>query len=85
LNTLKSLREAIKQQHRGLLTLAAQGQHASSQVRKSSDSLLECGFQGINHPPYSPDLAPSDFSVQMSEETFCVEVNFQVTHIQEDV
>ena len=25
--------------------------------------VAECGFQLLNHPPYSPDLAPSDFAL----------------------
>ena len=24
-------------------------------------ALKECGFEELSHPPYSPDLAPSDF------------------------
>jgi len=24
-------------------------------------AVLECGFEEMSHPPYSPDLAPSDY------------------------
>jgi histone-lysine N-methyltransferase SETMAR len=27
---------------------------------KSQAAIQQCGFQQLNHPPYSPDLAPSD-------------------------
>ena len=26
-------------------------------------AIWDCGFKLLNHPPYSPDLAPSDFHV----------------------
>ena len=28
---------------------------------KSQAAIQQCGFQQRNHPPYSPDLAPSDY------------------------
>ena len=28
---------------------------------KSQATIQQCGFQQLNHPPYSPDLAPSDY------------------------
>ena len=28
---------------------------------KSQAAIQRCGFQQLNHPPYSPDLAPSDY------------------------
>jgi len=28
---------------------------------ESQDATQQCGFQQLNHPPYSPDLAPSDY------------------------
>jgi histone-lysine N-methyltransferase SETMAR len=28
---------------------------------KSQAVIQQCGFQQLNHPPYSPDLAPSDY------------------------
>jgi hypothetical protein len=30
---------------------------------KSQAAIRQCGFQQLNHPPYSPDLAPSDYFV----------------------
>ena len=28
---------------------------------KSQAAIQQCGFQQLNNPPYSPDLAPSDY------------------------
>src|SRR5215470_16123851 len=28
---------------------------------KAQAAIQQCGFQQLNHPPYSPDLAPSDY------------------------
>ena len=28
---------------------------------KSQAAIQQCGFQQLYHPPYSPDLAPSDY------------------------
>ena len=28
---------------------------------KSQAAIQQCGFQQLNHPTYSPDLAPSDY------------------------
>ena len=28
---------------------------------KSQAAIWQCGFQQLNYPPYSPDLAPSDY------------------------
>ena len=28
---------------------------------KSQAAIQQCGFQQLSHPPYSPDLAPSDY------------------------
>lgn len=30
-------------------------------ARIAKAAVRECGFEEINHPPYSPDLAPSDY------------------------
>jgi len=33
---------------------------------KSQAAIRQCGFQQLNHPPYSPDLAPSDYFLFLS-------------------
>lgn len=63
-NTLKALREAIKEKRRGKLTSNVLLLHDNAPVHmceKAQTAIRDCGFQQLNHPPYSPDLAPSDY------------------------
>uniref|UniRef100_A0A8D2LHA0 Mariner Mos1 transposase n=1 Tax=Varanus komodoensis TaxID=61221 RepID=A0A8D2LHA0_VARKO len=62
--TLRNLREAIKEKRRGKLTAGVLLLHDNAPihtVRVSKAGVQDCGFEEINHPPYSPDLAPSDY------------------------
>lgn len=61
---LRQLREQIKKKRRGKLSrgvwlLQDNAPAHTSQVAIAAAS--ECGFRILPHPPYSPDLAPSDF------------------------
>lgn len=61
---LGNLREKIKQKRRGnlskgILLLQDNAPAHTSQIGVNAAS--ECGFEILPHPPYSPDLAPSDF------------------------
>jgi histone-lysine N-methyltransferase SETMAR len=63
-NLLQQLREAIKTKRRGklgkgILLLQDNAPVHTALVAKSA--ARSCGFQLLPHPPYSPDLAPSDF------------------------
>ena len=63
-NQLQLLKEAIKEKRRGKLSKGILMLHDNAPVhrsRKSMAALRDCGFEEINHPPYSPDLAPSDY------------------------
>ena len=58
------LREAIKQKRRGKLSLGVWLLRDNAPVHKSTvaqQALRDCGFVQLNHPAYSPDLAPSDY------------------------
>jgi histone-lysine N-methyltransferase SETMAR len=58
------LREAIKEKRRGKLSAGVLLLHDNTPVHMSAKSLAairQCEFQQLNHPPYSPDLAPSDY------------------------
>ncbi|CAH2105734.1 unnamed protein product [Euphydryas editha] len=60
---LERLKEAIKQKRRGKLTKGVLLLHDNAPVHKSRvalPALLKVGFDILNHPPYSPDLAQSD-------------------------
>lgn len=61
---LERLREAIKEKRRGKLSRGVLLLHDNAPVHKSRVALAalhKVGFDILNHPPYSPDLAPSDY------------------------
>ncbi|XP_046354018.2 histone-lysine N-methyltransferase SETMAR-like [Haliotis rufescens] len=61
---MKKLPNAIKEKQRGMLTAGVLLLHDNAPVHKSrvaQAAIRECKFEHLNHPPYSPDLAPSDY------------------------
>ena len=61
---IRKLRAAIKQKRRGKLShgvLLHQDNAPAHMSAVARAAIRECGFQLLNHPPYSPDLAPSDY------------------------
>lgn len=61
---LDNLRVEIKKKRRGKLTKGVIFHQDNAPAHKSAvvmAKIHECGFQLAEHPPYSPDLAPSDF------------------------
>ncbi|MCU7903102.1 MAG: transposase [Candidatus Thiodiazotropha sp. (ex Lucinoma aequizonata)] len=61
---MKQLRSNIKAKRRGKLTKGVLFHQDNAPAHKSvvaMAALHDCGFELIGHPPYSPDLAPSDF------------------------
>lgn len=63
-NILHQLKEAIKIKRRGKLTkgvLLLQDNAPVHKAKIAMDALASCGFEELHHPPYSPDLAPSDY------------------------
>ena len=61
---LGHLRDSIRQKRRGKLTRGVLLLHDNAPVhkaRRAQAALKDCGFEQLNHPPYSPDLAPSDY------------------------
>lgn len=63
-STLHNLREEIKKKRRGKLAAGVLLLHDNAPVhtaRVSKAAARDCGFEEIQHPPYSPDLAPSDY------------------------
>lgn len=62
--TLKRLRRAIQNKRRGKLSsgIVLLHDNARPHTARTSKELLEnFGWELFDHPPYSPDLAPSDF------------------------
>ena len=61
---LRKLRDAIKEKRRGKLTQISLLLHDSASAHRSQvgqAAVVECGFEEMRHPSYSPDLAPSDY------------------------
>ena len=61
---LRELRQAIKSKRPGKLTKGALLHQDNAPAHKSlvaMSAVHDCGFELIDHPPYSPDLAPSDY------------------------
>jgi histone-lysine N-methyltransferase SETMAR len=60
------LRPAIKSKRRGLLIIGVLLQHDNPRLhnaRSTVATIQDLSFECLPHPPYSPDLAPSDFHV----------------------
>lgn len=63
---LGQLRQAIVKKRRGRITRGIRLLHDNAPAHTSNvaqAAIATCGFQLLNHPPYSPDVAPSDFHV----------------------
>lgn len=61
---IRRLREAIKEKRRGKLrakVLFHQDNAPAHKAEVAMTAIREAGFELVEHPPYSPDLAPSDF------------------------
>ena len=56
---LKWLRQEVARKTRGVLLLQDNAPGNLSQVAMTVAT--ECGFEILPHPPYSPDMTPSDF------------------------
>ncbi len=63
-NLLQKLRDAIKTKRRGMLTkgvLLLQDNASSHTAVATTTFAAQCGYHILDHPAYSPDLAPSDY------------------------
>lgn len=61
---LRRLRDAVKEKRRGKLSKGVLILHDNAPAHSSQlaqQAIRECNFTQLPHPPYSPDLAPSDF------------------------
>ncbi|XP_048483622.1 histone-lysine N-methyltransferase SETMAR-like [Plutella xylostella] len=61
---LQKLKEAIKEKRRGKWSRGVLLLHDNAPVHKchtATAALFNCGYESLIHPPYSPDLAPSDY------------------------
>ena len=63
-NLIRQLQEKVKKKQRGKLSLGGLFHQDNAPAHKSTVALAaihDCGFQLVEHPPCSPDLAPSDY------------------------
>ena len=61
---LRRLRQEIARRRRGKLTrgvLLLQDNAPAHTSQVAMTAWTECGFEILSHPPYSPDMASSDF------------------------
>ncbi|KAJ4428145.1 hypothetical protein ANN_24159 [Periplaneta americana] len=71
--TLRKLRRAIQNKRRGMLTAGVVLLHDNGRPHtawRTAAVLTEFGWELFDHPPYSPDLAPSDFHVFLHLKKF---------------
>ena len=72
--TLQKLRWAIQKKWRGLLNAGVVQLHGNARphsVRRSTYLLQKFSWEVFNHPPYSPDLTPSDFHFYYISRNSC--------------
>lgn len=63
-NLMFKLRDSINEKRRGMLAKGVLLLHDNAPVHKArvaQAAIRDCGYEELNHPAYSPDLAPSDF------------------------
>jgi len=78
---IRKLWAVIKQKRRGKLShgvLLHQDNAPSHTSVVARAAIRECDFQLLNHPPYSPDLAPSDYHVFRSRKIHFADRNLTV-------
>lgn len=66
IETLKKLRRAIQKKRRGMLASGIVLLHDNARphtAARTQQVLNDFGCDIFNHPPYSPDLAPSEYHV----------------------
>ncbi|KAJ4452299.1 hypothetical protein ANN_03819 [Periplaneta americana] len=71
--TVRKLRRAIQNKRRGMLSAGVVLLHDNSRphtARRTAAVLTEFGWELFDDPPYSPDLAPSDFHVFLHLKKF---------------
>jgi len=86
-NTITALREAIKEKRRGKLSAGVLLLHDNAPVHRSAKpqaAIRQCGFQQLNHPPYSPDLAPSDYFLFRVMKKFLRGKRFSSDEVKEE-
>ena len=72
-STLTNLRRAIQNKRRGMLSRGILLLHDNARPHTSAQTqnhIATLGWKQLNHPPYSPDLAPSDYHLFLHLKRF---------------
>jgi histone-lysine N-methyltransferase SETMAR len=72
-DALKKLRRAIQNKRLAMLSRGVVMLHDNSRPHTATatqDLIATFGWEQFDHPPYSPDFAPSDFHVFLHLKTF---------------
>jgi len=77
--TLQKLRRAIQNKRRGKLSRQILFLHDNARphtANRTQQLLNDFGWEKFNHPPYSPDLAPSDYHLFPAMKTWLATQRF---------
>jgi len=70
-NTLKKLHHMIQNKQRGMFSQCVAMFHDNTNPHTATQNLITTlGWEQFNHPPYIPDLAPSDFHLLLHLKSF---------------
>jgi len=72
-NTLQNLRRAIQNKRRGILSWSVVMIHNNARPHTAAamqNLITTFGWEQFDHPPYSPDLAPSDLHLFLHLKSF---------------
>jgi len=70
---LKKLRHAIQNKRRGMLSATILLLHDNARLHSAAltqDLIISFTWEQMDHPPYSPDLAPSDYHLFLHLKKF---------------
>jgi histone-lysine N-methyltransferase SETMAR len=87
-DTFKKLHRAIQNKRRGMLSWGVMMLHDNDRphtLAATQDLIGTFGREQFNHPPYSPDLAPSDFHMLLHLKTFLGGRRFHDVEVKEAV
>jgi histone-lysine N-methyltransferase SETMAR len=87
-NTLKKLRRAIQNKRRGMLSrdvVMIQDNACPHTAAATQNLITTFGWEQFDHPPYSPDLAPSDFHLFLHLKSFLAGQRFHNDAVKEVV
>ena len=86
--TLQKLRRAIQNKRHGMLSRGVVMIHDNTRLHTAAATqnlITTFGWEQFDHPPYSPDLAPSDFHLFLHLKSFLAGRRFHDDEVKEAV